>query len=100
MRRPGALLPGLALALLPLGCGGAESRSAIPVVTVKQQRFARNVDADGYLRPVVSVPVTVPSDVPWGLRIIWIAPSGSVVKKGDPVVRFDDLEPRSRLADA
>lgn len=83
-----------------LGCGATEPRSTVPVIEVKQQRFARNVDADGYLRPVLSVPVTVPSDVPWGLRIIWLAPSGSVVKKGEPVVRFDDLEPKSRLQDA
>lgn len=90
----------MAVLLAPLGCGATEPRSAIPVVEVKQQRFARNVDADGYLRPVLSVPVTVPSDVPWGMRIIWLLPSGTVVKKGEPVARFDDLEPRSRLDDA
>ena len=89
-----------AAALAPPGCGAGAPRSAVPVVEVKQQRFVRNVDADGYLRPVRSVPLTVPSDVPFGLRIIWILPSGSVVKKGETVVRFDDLEPLSRLEDA
>ena len=82
------------------GCSPTAPRSGVPVIEVKQQKFARNVDADGYLRPVLSVPVTVPSDVPFGLRIVWLAQSGSVVKKGEPVARFDDLEPRSRLQDA
>ena len=72
----------------------------VPVTQVKQQNFARIVEADGYLKPIRATPVIVPSDVPWSLRVNWLAPNGSVVKKGDPVVRFDDLEPRTRLEDA
>lgn len=83
-----------------LGCGQPEPAVRVPVVEVKQQNFTRIVEADGYLRPIRSTPVTVPSDVPWVMRLSWLAPNGSVVKKGDPVVRFDDLEPRSQLADA
>ena len=60
--RPG---PGHFTAASP-GCSPTAPRSGVPVIEVKQQKFARNVDADGYLRPVLSVPVTVPSDVPFG----------------------------------
>lgn len=98
--RPLALGSLALFAAASLGCPRTAPRSDVPVIEVKQQKFARNVDADGYLRPVLSVPVTVPSDVPWGLRIVWLAASGSVVKKGEPVARFDDLEPKSRLQDA
>ena len=83
-----------------VGCGRPEPTVHVPVVEVRQQNFARIVEADGYLRPIRATPVIVPSDVPWSMRINWLAPNGSLVKKGDPVVRFDDLEPRSRLADA
>ena len=82
------------------GCGRPEPAVLVPVIEVKQQTFARIVEADGYLRPIRSTPVVVPSDVPWSMRLNWLAPNGSVVKKGDPVARFDDLEPRTRLADA
>ena len=47
-----------------------------------------------------STPVTVPQDVQWPLRITWLAPDGSMIKKGDPVARFDDLELKERLANA
>src|SRR6185295_14319968 len=42
----------------------------------------------------------VPSDVPFTLRLTWLAPDGSVVKKGEVVARFDDLELKTRLANA
>ncbi|HRI50887.1 MAG TPA: HlyD family efflux transporter periplasmic adaptor subunit [Pseudomonadota bacterium] len=94
-----ALVALVALTAL-LGCSSQERAAAVPVIAVKQQLFSRIVEADGYLRPVLSVPVTVPSDVPGSLRIIWLQQNGAVVKKGEPVVRFDDLEPTARLQDA
>jgi HlyD family secretion protein len=90
----------LLLALLLLGCRKSAPASDVPVVEVTRQRFARTVDADGYLRPVNATPVTVPQDVQWPLRVMWIANDGADVKKGDLVARFDDLELRSRLVAA
>jgi HlyD family secretion protein len=90
----------LAATLVAGSCGEKSHAPQIPVVTVKKQKFARIIDADGSLRAVRSTPVTVPSDINWPLRITWLAPDGSMVKKGDPVARFDDLELKERLANA
>jgi multidrug efflux pump subunit AcrA (membrane-fusion protein) len=86
--------------LLASGCGPAADEAQVPTVTVQQQKFARIVEADGYLRPVRATPVTVPADVQWPLRITWLAADGAVVKKGEPLARFDDLELKERLANA
>jgi HlyD family secretion protein len=90
----------LAAALFASACQKEAPQAAVPVVEVKQQKFARVVDADGYLRPVKATPVTVPADVQWPLRITWMAVDGATVKKGDVVARFDDLELKERLANA
>lgn len=82
------------------GCGRSQPLADVPVVQVQQQKFARIIEADGYLRPVRSIPVTVPFDVPWSMRLTWLATNGSIVKTGDLVARFDDLEPRTRMEDA
>ncbi len=100
MRLGGLRLTALTALTALHACGPGERAATVPVIEVKQQLFSRVVEADGYLRPVLSVPVTVPSDVPGQLRIVWLQQNGSVVKKGEPVVRFDELEPRSRLQDA
>jgi HlyD family secretion protein len=85
------------LGLLAVSCKHREPLADVPVVEVKRQRFVRTVDADGFLRPTKATPVTVPQDVQWPLRVVWIANDGAEVKKGDVVARFDDLELRSRL---
>ena len=90
----------LALALaLALGCG-AEEVGEVPLVAVRKQKFERVVEAEGHLQPVKATPITVPSDIEWPLRITWLAPDGITVKKDEVIARFDDLELRTRLADA
>jgi HlyD family secretion protein len=95
-----ALAPVALAPLLCAACDRADGDAQVPVVTVKTQKFARIVDAEGYLRPVRATPVTVPADVQWPLRITWLAPDGSMVKKDEPLARFDDLELKERLANA
>jgi HlyD family secretion protein len=90
---------GLLAALTLLACTRAPAAD-VPVVEVTKQRFVRTVDAEGYLKPVQATPVTVPSDIEWPLRIVWLGADGAQVKKGELVARFDDLELRSRLATA
>lgn len=91
---------GAALALLGVVACGGPPPPEVPVVEVAKRKFARVVEADGSLKPVKATPVTVPSDIQWPLRITWLAQDGGVVKKGDIVARFDDLELRIRLANA
>jgi HlyD family secretion protein len=50
----------------------------------------------GELRARRSVPIAAPAKVP-SLRIVWLAPPGSTVKEGDPVVRFDPSSARQQL---
>jgi HlyD family secretion protein len=90
----------LALVLPGLLACGQQPAAEVPVVTVQKRKFARVVEAEGALKPVKATPVTVPSDIQWPLRITWLAPDGGVVKKGEVVARFDDLELRIRLANA
>lgn len=93
----------LCIVPLALACGAGKpgaGSATVPTIEVKKQRFQRIVTAEGQLRPVRATPVTLPSDVEWSLRITWLAPDGSMVKKGDQVARFDDLEIKSHLADA
>ena len=85
---------------LAAGCQPRPRGPEVPVIEVKRQKFSRIIDADGALRSVRSTPVTVPQDVQWPLRITWLAADGSVIKKGEPVARFDDLELKERLANA
>jgi HlyD family secretion protein len=89
----------LLLLVLAAGCRRVAG-TEVPVVEVKRQRFVRVVEAEGYLRPVEATPVTVPSDIEWPLRVVWLGADGAPVAKGDLVARFDDLELRSRLATA
>ena len=90
----------LLAAAVASGCREEEPQAFVPVVEVKQQKFARVIDADGYLRPVKATPVTVPADVQWPLRMTWMAVDGVTVKQGDTVARFDDMELKERLANA
>jgi multidrug efflux pump subunit AcrA (membrane-fusion protein) len=83
-----------------LACGNVAPTPQVPTWVVQQQKFSRIVDADGYLKPSRTVAVAVPSDLRGSMRITWLEANGSVVKKGDPIARFDDLELRQRLADA
>jgi HlyD family secretion protein len=81
------------------GCD-QEARSDVPLVVVKKQKFSRIVEASGYLKPESATPLTVPAETEMPLRITWLAPDGAVVKKGQVVARFDDLELRNRLVTA
>lgn len=98
--RAGVALFCLALGLGGAACGRRERAAAVPVYEVKRQPFARVIEADGLLKPVVATPVTVPPETEWSLRITWLAPDGAKVKKGDPVARFDDLDLKEKLANA
>jgi HlyD family secretion protein len=84
-----------------LGCaGGRDPLADVPSVQVKKQKFTRTVEADGHLRAVKSIPITVPPEVDGPVRLMWLAADGIAVKKGDVVARFDDMELKSQLAQA
>lgn len=89
-----------ALVLATPGCRSAGKAEDLPVFQVKRQLFRRVIVAEGQLKPLRSTAIVVPPDVPYSLRITWLATDGATVKKGDPLVRFDDTELQSRLRSA
>jgi hypothetical protein len=73
------------------GGEAAEAHSDIPTIVVSHGDFVRRVSADGELRAVTATPVTAPTDG-GNMRVAWLAPDGSAVRKGDVVVRLDQAE--------
>jgi len=80
------------------GLGGAGRGPDVPVYTVVAAPFAREVTAEGTLRPVKASPVSAPGEGR-SLLIAWMAEDGAAVKKGDVVVRFDKVDATRALAD-
>lgn len=80
------------------GAGGPAA-GAVLTVTVAEGPFVRRVPAEGNLRAVQAVQLSVPRGVQ-GLPIAWLAPDGSRVRAGDVVARFDPSEMEKQLVDA
>jgi len=88
----------LALGLVPwvaqrAGAGG------VPTLVVARAPFARRVVAEGNLEAAEATPVTAPVDAEGQLKVAWLVPDGSHVKKNDVVVRFDPSEMERSLSD-
>jgi multidrug resistance efflux pump len=60
----------------------------LPTAQAQKGEFAVLVNCRGNLAAARTDQLTAPEGVK-DLQIIWLAPSGASVKKGDPVVRFD-----------
>jgi len=73
--------------LLLAACG--DHSDPVPTYIVQPGSFARRVSGDGVLKAVNATPLSGPNDAPGPLKIAWIADDGTIVKKGDVVVRFD-----------
>ena len=91
---PRKTLPALrilcALLTLPLGCAPGRSDQTPLVYTLSRKTFHISVDADGVLESRSSTRLTAPRLGNWRkLEITYLAPEGSVVKKGEVVARFD-----------
>ena len=66
----------------------AETVADVPTAPVRQGEFAVIIRCRGALTARRSVQLTAPVGVP-DLQIVWLAPTGSEVKEGEPVIRFD-----------
>jgi multidrug efflux pump subunit AcrA (membrane-fusion protein) len=96
------VLAGLGLATGRLLRGGNASHGpSVTTATVTKQKFTRRVTAEGNLRAVKATRLAAPQNSQMGgaLKIAWLAPDGTFVKKGDVVVRFDPSEPEKQLRD-
>lgn len=90
-----------AVALIALGAFLPLSRPGedVPTLRIEPSDLLRSVPAQGDLQAVQATPVSVPTgNGPF--RIGWLATDGSLVKKGDVVIRFDPSALEKRLVDA
>jgi len=91
------VLAGLGLATGHYLRGGGAAPDTVATYTVTKQKFERRVVAEGNLRAVKATQVTAPMNPSGAMKIAWLAPDGSLVKKGDVLVRFDPSEPEKQL---
>jgi HlyD family secretion protein len=69
----------------------------IPTAAVQKGEFVVSLDVNGSIDAKQAYVISAPRIR--GLTITWIAPEGSMVKKGDPVIKFDPSEQISELTD-
>ena len=92
------VLAGLGLATGRMLRGGAgASLGEVTTYQVTKAKFVRRVTAEGNLRAVKATRLTAPQNPSGPMKIAWLAPDGTLVKKGDVVVRFDPSEPEKQL---
>jgi hypothetical protein len=76
-----------ALAAALLHC--SQSSDDVATFKVEPITFARRVTAEGTLKAVKATPVTAPQSANSQLKVAWIADDGTLLHKGDVIVRFD-----------
>jgi HlyD family secretion protein len=79
------VLPGL----LALAACGSDEEKRVATFRVEPVAFTRRVPAEGTLKAVKATPITAPSSIDRPLKVAWIASDGTLLKKGDVIVRFD-----------
>jgi HlyD family secretion protein len=93
---------GIALVALAALAGGAwrarraQAATSLAAAPVRKGDFLVIVRCRGELKARRSVQLTAPVNVP-DLQIVWLAPAGDPVKKGEPVIRFDPSSARQQL---
>ncbi len=103
MTRPRVVAMAFGAAVLALGSvpwiSRYSSRPDVPTLVVSTARFERRVVAEGNLEAAEATPVTAPIDAQGQLKVAWLVPDGTPVKRGDVVVRFDPSEMERSLRD-
>ncbi|HWR51027.1 MAG TPA: hypothetical protein VN428_07965 [Bryobacteraceae bacterium] len=74
----------------------ARTSATLPTAPARKGDFSVIVRCRGELKARRSVTISAPVNVP-ELRIVWLAPTGSTVKEGDVVIRFDPSAVKQQL---
>ena len=69
----------------------------VPTAPIVEAAFSRVAEANGYLKPVESMPITSPRGQRRPRVIAWMADDGAKVAKGDMLLRFDDADELLRV---
>jgi multidrug efflux pump subunit AcrA (membrane-fusion protein) len=75
----------------------AAEEDPIPVAKLVRQPFSLTVSTTGEIVGLETAPVPTPNTSSGALKIAWLMPEGSFVKKGAPVIRFDSTDARLSL---
>jgi multidrug efflux pump subunit AcrA (membrane-fusion protein) len=86
-----AIVQALAERLVPV------EEESVPTVILQKRPFRMIVPAEGELKGFQTVPVICPRVRRRSLTIGWLVEEGSLVKKGDTLVQFDESEARLSL---
>ncbi|MGZ8730174.1 MAG: efflux RND transporter periplasmic adaptor subunit [Thermoanaerobaculia bacterium] len=73
-------------ALVVAACGPSDD---IATFRVEPITFARRVTAEGTLKAKKATPISAPQNATAPMKVSWIADDGTLLRKGDVVVRFD-----------
>jgi len=82
------LVLAVTLAFMHSRSKAASPTTSVPTATARRGEFLVIVSSRGELIADRTERINAPVNVP-NLQIVWLAPQGSAVRKGDPVVRFD-----------
>ena len=83
----GASRAAILCALIIVACSGPSDDVA--TFKVEPITFTRRVTAEGTLKAVKATPVSAPQSANSQLKVSWIAEDGTLLRKGDVIVRFD-----------
>lgn len=78
---------GFLVSLLLIGCGNGSDEVA--TYRVEPITFSRKVTAEGTLKATKATPINAPQQATAPMKVAWMAPDGSLLRKGDVIVRFD-----------
>jgi len=76
-----------ALCALVIACG--DSSDDIATFKVEPITFTRRVTAEGTLKATKATPISAPQNATAPMKVSWIADDGTLLRKGDVIVRFD-----------
>ncbi|HUP63326.1 MAG TPA: HlyD family efflux transporter periplasmic adaptor subunit [Thermoanaerobaculia bacterium] len=82
----GRSLAALGMTLAFLGCGRSDDVATFRVTPLE---FTRRVPAEGTLEAMKATPLTAPHNASVPLKVVWVANDGTLLRKGDAIVRFD-----------
>lgn len=75
------------VALIAAAC--SHESNDVATFKVEPINFTRRVSAEGTLKATKATTVTAPLNAERPLKVSWIVPDGTLLKKGDVIVRFD-----------
>jgi HlyD family secretion protein len=81
-------------------CACSEDVPAPVLETVEPAALVISVDATGELKSSKATPLMVPGQNWSSRRLVWMAPEGGLVKKGEVIARFSAEEGEQQLAQA